>query len=105
MQAYSLDLRQRIINSWQQGQQKSGIARGFMVSLSTVKRYIKRYQTFVHFRPTPQGHIQGKLTKRLRKRLARQVADHADFTLVQHAVLCKRHEGISRSDSSLSPDI
>jgi transposase len=102
MQAWSLDLRVRIIKSWQQGQQKSGIARAFMVSLSTVKRYIKRYQTLGHVRPTVQRRQQGKFTKRLRKRMARQVENHADFTLAQHAELWERHEHMSVSESTLS---
>ena len=42
MQAYSLDLRERIVKSWQQGQPKSALARLFTVSLSSVKRYITR---------------------------------------------------------------
>ncbi len=45
MEAYSLDLRERIVKSWQQGQPKRAIARAFMVSYSTVKRYIIRFQT------------------------------------------------------------
>ncbi len=37
MVAYSLDLRERIIRSCQEGQSKSAVARTFMVSLSVVK--------------------------------------------------------------------
>src|SRR5258708_11085620 len=102
MDAFSLDLRDRIIKSWQQGQQKSGIGRAFMVSLSTVKRYVKRYQSLGHVRPTVQRHMPGKLTKRLRKRLARQVVAHADFTLSQHAALWQRREHMAVSESTLS---
>jgi len=102
MHAYSLDLRQRIINCWQQGQQKSTIARIFMVSLSTVKRYISRYQTFGNVQPTLQKGQPGKITKRLRKRLAQQVADHADFTLAQHAELWHRRQHMVVSQSTLS---
>src|SRR5262249_18719159 len=102
MRAYSLDLRERIIKSWQQGQGKSAIARLFMVSLSTVKRYIKRFQVLGHVRPTVQGHRPSKLTKRFRKRLARQVEDHADFTLAQHAALWQRREKMPVSESTLS---
>jgi transposase len=43
-----------------------------------------------------------KLTKRLRQRLARQVEDHADFTLAQHAQLWERREHVSVSESALS---
>src|SRR5258708_15761107 len=92
MQAFSLDLRERIIKSWQQGQAKAVIARLFMVSLSSVKRYITRFTVVGHVKPTPQRRMQGKLTGRLRKQLARQVDKYADYTLAQHAELWnKRH--------------
>jgi transposase len=45
MEALSLDLRERIIKTWQQGQSKTRIARQFMVSLSSVKRFVKQFQT------------------------------------------------------------
>jgi len=78
MQAYSLDLRERIVNSWQHGESKTSIAQRFMVSLSIIKRYIERYKKYGHVRPTVQGRMQGKITKRLRKRLAKQVEEHPD---------------------------
>src|SRR5260370_34114221 len=102
MHAFSFDLRERIIKCWQQGQQKSAIARAFMVSLSTVKRYVKRYQSLGHVRPTVQRHLPGKLTRRLRTRLARQVAAHADFTLSQHAELWQQREHMAVSECTLS---
>jgi len=93
MQALSLDLRERIIKRWQQGQSKSGIARAFMVSLSSVKRFIKRYQTFGHVEPTVQGHMHSKLNAGLRKRLARQLEVYPDFTLAQHVERWNRRHG------------
>jgi transposase len=85
MEAYSLDLRQRIIISWQQGQSKSAIARSFLLSLSSVKRSVKRFVSYEHVQPTVQGNMLGKLNAKLRKRLARQVKAHPDFTLAQQA--------------------
>ncbi len=89
MDAYSLDLRERIVKSWQQGQRKSAIARTFMVSYSSVKRYIRRFQLLGHVQPTRQQRMQGKLNHGLRRRLARQLDAHPDFTLVQHRGFCK----------------
>ncbi len=71
MIAYSLDLRERIIQIWQEGQSKSAIARTFKVSLSTVKRYVKRFERLGHVLPTVQGHMSGKLNSKSRKQLAR----------------------------------
>ena len=73
MQAYSLDLRERIIKRYEQGQSKSAIARMFMVSLSSVKRYVQRFEAVGHVRPTAQRRMQGRLTKLLQQRLERQV--------------------------------
>ena len=104
MEAYSLDLRQRIIKSWQAGQPKSAIARMFMVSLSTVKRYVKRFECLGHVLPTVQRHMSGKLNSKLRKRLARQLEAHPDFTLAQHAEWWNRRhaEQVQVSESLLS---
>jgi transposase len=102
MQAYSLDLRERIVRCWQQGQTKPAIARLFMVSLSTVKRYITRFMTTGGIEPTQQRRMQGKLTKRLRIQLTRQVEQHADYTLAQHAALWNKGHQVQVSESCLS---
>lgn len=94
MVAYSLDLRERIIQSWQDGQSQSAIARTFMVSLSTVKRYVKRFEHLGHVLPTVQRHMSGKLNSKLRKRLARQLEAHPDFTLAQHREWWNRRHGV-----------
>jgi len=102
MGAYSLDLRERIIKSWQQGQSKSAIARTFTVSLSTVKRYVKRFERLGNVLPTVQCHMLGKLNSKLRHRLSRQVKAHPDFTLAQHAELWNRWHAVQISETLLS---
>jgi transposase len=61
MVAYSLDLRNVSSKTWQEGQSKNAISRIFKVSLSTVKRYVKRLEQLGHVLPTIQGHMSGKL--------------------------------------------
>jgi transposase len=104
MEAYSLDLRQRIIKGWQQGQTKSAIARTFMVSLSSVKRYVQRFKRQGNVLPTVQRRRRGKLNAKLNKRLARQLEAHPDFTLVQHREWWNRRHGepLQVSESLLS---
>jgi transposase len=104
MEAYSLDLRERIVKSWQQGQPKRAVAYAFMVSYSTVKRYIKRFQALGHVQPTVQRRMQGKLNHGLRRRLARQLETHSDFTLAQHADWWNRRhsEDVQVSEALLS---
>jgi transposase len=102
MRALSLDLRVRIIKSWQQGQGKTALARVFMVSLSSVKRYIKQFETEGHVQPKVQRRSEGKLTKHWRKCLARQVEEHADYTLAQHMHLWNERHRLKVSESGLS---
>jgi transposase len=102
MQALSLDLRERIVALCQQGYAKAVVAARFMVSLSSVKRFVKQFENEGHVRPTVQGRMQGKLTKRWRKRLARQVAQYPDYTLGQHAMLWNKRYALPVSESCLS---
>jgi transposase len=102
MRAYSLDLRARIIKTWQQGQTKAAIARLFMVSLSSVKRYVKKFIHEGHVHPKFQCRRTGKLTRKLRKALLRQVEAYPDYTLAQHADLWNRRYRVQVSESCLS---
>jgi transposase len=102
MLAYSLDLRERIVSRWQLGQSKAAIARLFVVSLSTVKRYVEKFKIEGHIRPTLQRRMQGKLNKRLRKQLARQVEKYADATLAQHVERWNKCHAVQVSESCLS---
>jgi transposase len=102
MLAYSLDIRERIVKSWQQGQAKAAIARVFMVSVSSVKRYIGQFLSEGHVRPKVQRRMQGKLTKRWRKRLAGQVEEHPDYTLAQHREVWNARYRVQVSEACLS---
>lgn len=104
MVAYSLDLRERIIRTWQEGQPKRVVARIFKVSLSTVKRYVKRIEQQGHVLPTVQRHMTGKLNSKMRKQLARQLEAHPDFTLAQPVEWWNRRHGeqLQVSESLLS---
>jgi len=75
-----------------------------MVSYSSVKRYIKRFQTLGHVQPTQQQRMQGKLNHGLRRRLARQLEGHPDFTLAQHVEYWNRRhaEEVHVSESLVS---
>ena len=81
MGPYSVDLRQRIVEALQEGHTQSSIAKRFDVSLSTVGRYKKQWQT--HNSLTPKA-IPGK-PRRLNAQAAEQLADLAksrtDWTL------------------------
>ncbi|TYQ24203.1 transposase, partial [Pseudanabaena sp. UWO311] len=45
MSAYSLDLRQKILNAWQNKENtQRGLAKRFKVSLSFVRDFLRRYR-------------------------------------------------------------
>ncbi|WP_082207150.1 helix-turn-helix domain-containing protein [Corallococcus macrosporus] len=52
---HSLDLRERVIAAWQEGEGKSAIARRFMLGYATVRRYIARFETTGSVRARPHG--------------------------------------------------
>jgi transposase-like protein len=44
MKSYSLDLRERVIQAWQEDKRQSWIAETYRVGLSTLKEWIKRFR-------------------------------------------------------------
>ncbi len=99
--AYSLDLRRRVIRSLQKGRSKSWIAREFGIGLSTVKRYIKRYEQTGDIRPQEQTRMQPKIGKADQAALQAQVDEHADATLEEHIALWVESHGVQVSPSTM----
>jgi len=84
MKTYSLDLRERVIHSWQQGQTQAWIAITFEISVSTIKRYIAQYRAVGHVEATVQGYKQPTLRDEQLAELVKQLQSHTDATLEQH---------------------
>ena len=84
MKAYSIDLRERVVRSAQNGHGQSWKGREFGIALGTVKRYLKRYQTNGTLQPTPQRREQPRIGDADRPALQAQVDAHPDATLAQH---------------------
>ena len=99
--AYSLDLRRRVIRSWQKGRSKSWIAGEFGIGLSTVKRYIKRYAQTGDVRRQEQARMQPKIGKADQAGLQAQVDAHADATLEEHIVLWAESHGVQVSPATM----
>jgi len=87
MRAYSVDLRERIIKKWQAGNSKMGIARLLEVSLNTVNRCIKRYETSGSLE-RPERKQRGKrIGPEEQTGLIEQLQAHDDYTLQKHVAL------------------
>lgn len=87
MRAYAIDLRERIISKWQAGGSKMGIARLLEVSLNTVKRCIKQYETTGRL----EGPARTKRAKRIgpamQEQLVEQLQAHDDYSLQPQVAL------------------
>ncbi|MGL5796113.1 MAG: helix-turn-helix domain-containing protein [Waterburya sp.] len=101
--AYSIDLRQRIINSYQakEGSQRK-LAKRFQVSLSFVKRLIRRYRDTGEIKP--KSHGGGAIAKITRADLAQinQLVEQQPDALLRE--LCERWEskqGVRVSTSTM----
>jgi len=81
MKSYSLDLRDRIVVSRQEGRSLNWIATTFQVSVSSVKRYLARYIATGSAAATQQRYKQPQIRGEYEQRLAAQVARMADATL------------------------
>jgi transposase len=103
MDAYSEDLRQKIVQALQQRRMnKSEAARAFGVSLSSVKRYAKAVSEGRSLSP---GKAPGKrplLDEKARKLLEADVEERPFAKLSDRQEYLQRVAGVSVSESTLS---
>jgi transposase len=92
--AYSVDLRERVIRSWENGRGQSWIAQEFGISLGSVKRYIKRYQTSGNVQPTVHKREQPIIGDEQLVELQAQVDADSDATIQQHIETWERRHGV-----------
>ncbi len=83
MQAYSLDLRQRVVQAYEQGQRAiSEIAEQFSVSTGFVKKMLRQWRSTGDLSPLPHGGGKpSSLSARQRQLLRRKVRGRDDISL------------------------
>jgi transposase len=81
MNAYSEDLREKIVEALRRGMGKSQAARTFSVSLSSVKRYAKLAQEGRSLAPKKRPGSKPKLDERASKLLQADLEEHPFLTL------------------------
>src|SRR5215211_6644247 len=79
MKPYSEDLRERIVNTLEAGTSKSGAARLFDVSLSSVKRYARIAARGDPLKPRKGGGRPPKTEEAVKERPAATVSDRRRF--------------------------
>src|SRR3989440_3710824 len=102
MKAYSQDLRERILQTVDEGKTQAEAAYLLKVSETTVKRYVRQRREKGHVRPKP---IPGRPpTKRapLEAQLQPQLEKQPDATLQEHCDMWEEQAGIKVSISTMS---
>lgn len=102
MNAYSLDLRKKIIEALQRGTTKTEAARTFSVSRSSVKRYAKLVEEDRPLAPKERPGSKPKMDEQARKLLERDVEKRPAATLSERSEFLKKVAGVSVSESTVS---
>lgn len=85
MQAYSLDLRQRVVRAYEAGDDSiAEIAEHFSVSLSFVKKMVRQWRATGDLSPLPHGGGKpASLSAQAHRKLRGKVREQSDITLIE----------------------
>jgi transposase len=102
MNAYSEDLRKKIVEALNRGTGKSEAARSFGVSLSSVKRYARMAQEGKPLSPKKRPGSRPKMDESARKLLESDMQKRLAATLLQRREYLQKVAGLKVSDSTVS---
>jgi transposase len=102
MNAYSLDLRKKIVEAKERGTPTAEVARTFGVGLSTVKRYAAAAREGKPLAPKKRPGSKPKLDEAARKLLEADLEERPAATLPQRREFLARVAGVRVSDSTVS---
>jgi putative transposase len=102
MNAYSEDLRNKIIEALRRGMTKSEAARTFSVSRSSVKRYAKLAEEGRPLAPKKRPGSKPKMDETARRLLEADVEERPSATLSERREYLGRVSGLWLSESTLS---
>jgi len=101
MNAYSEDLREKIVEALGPGMGNSQAARTFSVSLSSVKRYAKLAQEGRSLAPKKRPGSKPKLDERASKLLQADLEEHPFLTLQQRCEYLRAVASVEVSRSTV----
>jgi transposase len=102
MNAYSEDLRKKIVEALQRGTTKSEAARSFGVSRSSVKRYAKLANEGRPLAPKRRPGSKPKMDERAKRLLEADMEERPTATLSERREYLGRVAALSVSESTLS---
>lgn len=102
MNAYSLDLRKKIVETLARGTTKTEAARAFGVSRSSVKRYAKLAREGRSLAPKKRPGSKPKMDEKARRLLEADLEERPAATLSERSEFLGRVAGVSVSESTVS---
>jgi transposase len=104
MRAYSIDLRQRVVRAYEQGEGSiSEIAARFGVSAPFVKKLLRRWRSTGDLAPLAHGGGKPKsLNARQHQLLKRKVREQSDISLAELQTLLDQEESVQVHVSTIS---
>jgi transposase len=102
MQAYSKDLRIRVIDAVDRGVPRAEVAEQFMVSLRTIKRWLQRRRETGNLAESPRSGPPAHKIGPLRAGLLAQLQAHPADTLEEHCARWAESHGVQVSISTMS---
>ena len=102
MNAYSEDLRKKIIEALRRGMTKTEAARTFSVSRSSVKRYAKLAEEGRPLAPKKRPGCKSKVDQRARRLLEADLEERPSATLSERREFLQKAAGVRVSDSTVS---
>jgi transposase len=102
MNAYSLDLRKKIVEAKERGMPTVEVAKTFGVGVSTVKRYAATAREGRPLAPKKRPGSKPKIDEGARRLLEADLEERPAATLPQRREFLRRVCGVSVSDSTVS---
>jgi transposase len=104
MNAYSKDLRLRVLDAVDRGLPRKEVATLFGVSLSTIKRYVKRRREGEDLEPKPSTGRKRRIlaTSEEKRALWEQLEKNDEATLERHCELWEQKRGVRVSLATMS---
>ena len=97
MEAYSLDLRERVVGAVAAGHSQAAVARTFQLSRTTVKRYVAQQRRTGSLAPQQQVRTAPQIGPAEDPALFAQLEAHPDATLAEHCARWAEEQGVTVS--------
>ena len=104
MNAYSLDLRLKVLSAIDRGIPRTEVVRIFGVSMPTLERYLRRRRQSGDLAPKPSPGRRPSIcaTVEERRGLLKQLEENSEATLQRHCELWEKERGVKVSISTMS---